>query len=685
MAGTYDWQASFAAGVLGPGLHGRVDLAKYSVGLKTGRNIFIHSHGGFSNRSGTRFIGFARNEAAFQRLIPFERDETTAYALAMNGGFMRVVENGKLRMNGGVVYEIAQPYAGSELQVLNYVQSIDVMYLAHPDHQPRKLMHAGPLSWTMANVGTLPDVATPAAPTVVASETGDGKYYRYRISAVKDGIEGLPGPWGQVLNAQDLRKDGAQNTVTWSAVSPAPDEYRIYKLRGGIWGYVGFTEHPTTSFLDDNIDPDTNASIRRPVTIFEGAGNYPSVVTLTQQRLIWAASKNKPETIWGSVVGDYENYTRAAITKADDRIEIDISGEKLNRVSGLIGMQELVALTGSGEYGIGANNGVLSATDPRQVRYGASGSNGVRPLMVGESILYVDRSGRQVRDLRYSFESDGYAGNDLSIFINHFLNGRTVRDWAYCHSPYGIVWVVRDDGHVLSLTYKREQEVWAWCEHDFGGEVESVCSLHEGGYDALYLAMRRELGGVQRRTIERLCNRIIVDSPMDGCFLDCAVTYEGPETDTITGLDHLEGMRINVLADWDVFENRLVTGGQVTLPIPFTKAHAGLPYLSEAETLPLYVELQGTGASRGLPVKATDAFAQLENTRGMVVYSSDGDEGTEMVQPEFDLAERIPLFTGLWSFSLYPDFNRQGTLRIVQRYPLPMTVLGLSPKWTVGR
>lgn len=685
MAGSFKWQPSFAAGVLGPGLHGRVDIAKYQVGLKTGRNIFIHPHGGFSNRSGTRFISFAKAHGEIQRLIPFERDENTSYALIFNGSSMRVARNGELVLFGGLAYEIPSPYPAASVPTINYVQSVDVMYLASTIHAPRKLTHTGPTSWAFSHLVTAPTTPTPGAPTVVSAATGDGKVYQYRVAAVIDGVEGMPSPVGQVTDAQDIRKEGAQNTITWTALASPPDEYRVYRLRGGIWGYIGFTNGTTTTLLDDNIDPDTNSTVRKPVTLFSGAGNFPGVVTLTQQRLIWGGSLNNPETIWGSVVGDYENYTRAEITKADDRFEIDISGEKLNRVTGLVGMQELVALTGSGEYGIGAANGVLSATEPRQVRYGSSGSSGVRPLLVGDSILYVDRSGRLVRDLRYSFESDGYAGNDLSVFINHFLNGFTLQDWAYCHSPYGIVWVVRSDGAVLSLTYKREQEVWAWCEHDFGGKVESVCSLHEGGYDALYLSVIRTLGGFQRRCVERLCNRIVIDSPMDGCFLDCAVSYNGPATNTITGLGHLDGERINVIADWDVFEGLLVEDGKVTLPVQFTQAHAGLPYVSEAETLPLYIELQGTGASRGLPVKATQVFAQLEKTRGIEIFTTEGDQGTEMIQTEFDLADRIPLFTGLWSFDLYADYNPQGTIRVVQRYPLPMTVLGLSPNWVIGR
>ncbi|MGL5828181.1 MAG: hypothetical protein ACRC0L_01270, partial [Angustibacter sp.] len=375
---------SFAAGVLGPGLHGRIDLAKYAVGLKEGTNIFIHAHGGFSNRAGTQFVGEVPDSTKAHRLVPFERDEDTTYAVLFGDSTMRVIRDGAF-----LPVTVATPYPSTALGGINYVQSIDVMYLAHPNYPPRKLLHSGELAWAISTVATNPTNAVPAAPTVTAAGSGDGKTYSYRVSTVINGIEGMASPIGRVFNANDLNKDAQQNTVTWTAPSgPAPDEYRVYRLRGGIWAYIGFTSGALT-LLDDNIDPDTAVSVREGAALFAGANNYPSRVTIAQQRLIWAASNNSPETIWGSVTGDYENYTRGMILKASDRIILDVSGEKLNRVRGLVYLQKLIALTGSGEYGIGGDEGVLAATEPKQQRYGANGSSGLRPMVIGESIIYA--------------------------------------------------------------------------------------------------------------------------------------------------------------------------------------------------------------------------------------------------------------------------------------------------------
>lgn len=681
MSGTFQFTPSFGAGVLAPGLLGRIDLSKYQVGLKTGKNIFIEAHGGFVNRAGTKFVDEVQNHDFRHVLIPFERDEDTTYVTVWGENTLRFISNGARIAGAG----ITTPYTSQQARNLQYVQSIDVMYLAHSLNPPKKLNHFGPTSWTITDYGTSPATPTPGAPTITSATAGSTTY-RYKVSAVIGGIEGLASPTGVITTARSLDEADQYNDISWSAVTGA-DEYRVYRLRGGVFGYIGFTTG--TSLRDDNIDPDTATTIRQETTLFNGVGNYPSVVTIAQQRLVWAASNRKPETIWASLVGDYENFSRGQVLVASDRIIMDVSGEKLNRVKALVGMQELMAFTGSGEYGIGTGDGVLNAVEPRQQRYGGNGTTGVRPLIVGDSILFVDRSGRMVRDLRYSFESDGYAGNDLTVFVPHFFLGRQIVDWCYSHSPYGIIWVVLSDGSVCSLTYKREQEVWAWTEHDFGGFVESICAVRESSYDAVYLIVRRNINGTQKRYVERMDNRLIEgNDPMDVCFLDCAVTQvngPGSGTNTVSGLGHLNGMTITVIADGDVYENIPVSGGNAILPVGFTIAHAGLPYVSEGETLPIAVELKGTGNSRGLPTKATEVMVQMEKTRGIEVRTTDATSGTQMVQTIADLSDEIPLFTGLWRFDLPPDWNSSGTIRIIQKWPLPMNVLAVSPRWSIGR
>lgn len=87
-------QPSFAAGELGPSLYGRVDLAKYHIGLAKARNVFVDYRGGVSNRSGTEFVGRCVDSSKPNRTIPFSFSSTQSYALIFGDHTMRILFRG---------------------------------------------------------------------------------------------------------------------------------------------------------------------------------------------------------------------------------------------------------------------------------------------------------------------------------------------------------------------------------------------------------------------------------------------------------------------------------------------------------------------------------------------------------------------------------------------------------------
>lgn len=675
---TARFQPSFAAGVLGPGLHGRIDIAKYDVGLKVGKNAFVHAHGGVSNRAGTEFICEVMDHTKKHRLIPFTRDEDENFIMLMGDLSMKIIDDGAVVQDGGSDYNPSTPYNEASLETIDYVQSIDVMYMAQQSVFPQRMSRTGATSWTFENVPVDPSVAAPS--NIGVSKGGSGsETYRYRVSTVTDGVEGFASDIAEVSSAQDLAIDGAKNTISWTDI--AGSEFNIYRERNGVYGFIGFTD--SNSFVDDNISADLQLTPVIPSQLFSAASDYPAAVTIYQQRLVFANSQNQPETMWMSRTGDFTNMTRSRILKDTDRIILDLSGEKINRIYSMLQLRELLVFASSGEFSVTGPNGVMLATSPQQTQYGYSGAVKVKPLVVEDTALFVDRTGRSVRDLRYAFEQDGYTGNDLTIFASHYFEGKQVKGWAYAKSPFSVIWVYLDDGTLLSFTYKREHQVWAWCEHDLGGEVESVAVVPEGTEDAVYLIVKREIGGATKRYVERIHSRNF-EKVEDCFFVDCGLTYSGAAATTITGLDHLEGEDVVALSDGNVVEGLTVTGGSVTLPKAATPVHVGLPCIAEIENLPPAIDLEDVGSARGRPIKASSLKIQLEKTRGIEV-GTQRDRMTQMVQTGVDLARDIPLFTGMLELQLYPAFNRDGTVIIRQTYPLPMTVLGISPELTVGR
>lgn len=669
---------SFASGILSPALWGRIDLQKYDSGLRKAKNMFVHAHGGISNRPGTRFVCEVMDSTKRHRLVPFSRDEGDTAVLIFGEYEMGVVKNGARVQSGGADYVLETPWFAAQLDGLDYVQSIDVMFIAHRGRAPRRLSRIADDDWTVVIVPVNPTVPVPVIDTVVARRTGD-EQYRYRVTAIVDGVESFPSDIRSTTTAEILSAEGAYVDVSFSAVAGA-EEYRVYRMRNGVPGYIGFTDG--TTFRDDNISPDVTVTPPVQSDIFDGEGNWPSVVSIYQQRLAFASSVNQPETVWMSRVGDYSNFTRSKNLVGSDRAEFDMSGESLNRVRALLQLRELLVFTSSGEFSVTGPDGGFDATNPIISQYGYVGSSSVKPLVADDTALFVDRSGRNVRDLRYAYETDGYAGNDLSIFASHLFEDRTIVDWSLAKNPWSLIWVVLSDGALLAFTYKREHQVWAWTEMEIDGAVESVATVTEGARDATYLIVRREVEGVQRRFVERFDARDFIDV-RDAYFVDCGVTYDGAETDTITGLDHLQGREVVALADGDVVADLTVTGGQVVLPFAASKVHVGLPYTSEMENLPPAIDLQGVGSTRGRPHKISKVRLQLEKTRGIKLVSPNG-KVNELVQTGGNLADDIPLATGMKELTASPYWGPDGTVTLRQDYPLPMTVLAISPELSIG-
>ncbi len=682
---TARYQPSFAGGVIGPGLWGRIDLARYDTALRQGVNVMIHSHGGLSNRPGTHFVCEVMDHTRKHRLVPFTREVDDTAVLLFGHNELGFIKNGQRVMKSGAPYTIASPYAGPQLDAMDYVQSIDVMFLAHQAVAPRRLSRLADDDWQFSSVPINPTVPSPAI-TEILSHGGvvgdaDGEDYSYQVTAVVDGVEGFPSAVVEIADVQPLSEQGAYNVVRWTAVAGA-EEYRVYQVRNGVGGFIGYAKG-TLQFKDDNISPDMTVTPPVQSSYFNAAGKYPSVVSMFQQRLVYAASADEPETIWMSRAGDYYNFTRSRIISAADRAEFNISGEELNRIRGLLQLRELLVFTSSGEFSVTGPDGGFSALNPIVTRYGYVGSSKIKPLVADDTALFVDRTGQRVRDLRYAYESDGYTGNDLTIFASHFFSGRRIVSWAIAKNPYSLIWVALDNGKLLALTYNREHQVWAWTEMQMDGAVESVACVSEGSVDATYLIVRRTIGGQVRRYVERLDDRTF-GTAEEAFFVDCGITYDGAATTTISGLGHLEGRQVVALADGNVVEGLTVTGGAVTLPVPAAKVHVGLPYAAWFENLPPAVQFDDVGASRGRPHSVSAVRIQMERTRGIKLVSPDG-RANELIQTGYDLAATIPLWTGMHELTMPCDWNKDGTVTIRQDYPLPMTILGLSVELSIGR
>jgi len=155
---------------------------------------------------------------------------------------------------------------------------------------------------------------------------------------------------------------------------------------------------------------------------------------------------------------------------------------------------------------------------------------------------------------------------------------------------------------------------------------------------------------------------------------------EALATTQLSGLDHLEGQTVAVLADGSPLSQRVVSSGTIAMDYPTAKAQVGLPFTPLAETLPL-----GKGNPRGdtlgLIQRINSATVQFQDTVGCQVWTSDDDEHPEdLVMRDETSPVDGPLqpMSGFYQVSIEGAYERGTTIIFKQPDPLPLTITSIS-------
>ncbi len=461
-------------------------------------------------------------------------------------------------------------------------------------------------------------------------------------------------------------------TIVWTF---AGDQiYRVYRGRNGVYGFVGEVKGQP-QFQDDGQAPDYGDTPPTGETPFVGAGNFPSAVAFFQQRRWFGGTINNPFMLRGTRTGEYYNFDVAQIAKDDDAVKFALATQKLEKIRNLLGLRVLLALTSESEWNVmGPQGGTITPSAVEAHPQSYVGSADIMPLAVGNVALYVQATGAQIRELFYQQESDSYGGSDITLLASHLFEGRTVVDWTHAPLPHSILWVVMSDGALLGCSYLREQELVAWHRHDTDGVVESICSVQESTEHAVYMIVRRTIGGNARRYIERFASRV------EGVvFLDSALRYSGAAATSFSGLGHLEGKAVMVVGDGAVYGPYTVNGGAVSIatecPDGAASVVVGLPYTTQIESLPVFSYDDHSVHTR---LKALyRAWLEVLNTRGLMVGPSFAKLKEWRSRDVSDDYGTPVANTGLISIATTSRFDRESCIAIEHSDPLPLTLLSV--------
>jgi hypothetical protein len=485
-------------------------------------------------------------------------------------------------------YEIPTPYAESDLASIKFAQSGDVLTLTHPSYAPRELRRNGATDWTLVTSTFGSALSAPTISSVTpttATSPSDTQSYSYVATTVSDDQLDESVASSAVSATNQLFDTGALNTINFGT----SDRRNVYKLSGGLYGYIGQTDG--TSLVDDNIAADVSRTPPLNQTPF--SSDYPRTVAYFEQRKAFAGTTALPQNFWLTKTGTENNLDYSIPVRADDAISIKISALESSTIRHLVPLDDLIILTDSAEWRVSpVNSEALTPTTTSVRATSYIGANNVQPVVVSRTVVYAAARGGHIRGLGYDFEANSYVSVDLSLRAQQLFDYKSITDLSYGKSPTPIVWAVSSDGNMLGLSFVPEQQVYAWHTHSTeNGTFESCAVIDEGDDSICYVIVNRTIDGATKRYVEAMGSRYY-QNLSDFVGLDSSISYSGAATASFSNLDHLEGETVYALVDGAVQGPFTVSSGSITTDQAGEVVHVGIRRTADMKTLPLVAEME---------------------------------------------------------------------------------------------
>jgi len=694
---------NFTSGELSPRLAGRVDVSKYFNGCQSLENFLVQPHGGVARRSGMRYVADAARHAGKSLLVPYEDANSVGWVLEFaqdeaGAGVLRFFSGaGRVLTASGAVMQISTPYLAEHLDGLRWVQDRYSLILSHPDFAPRKLSRTAdggfelttpaflsqPETWAEGNWPALCCLhedrlifaATPDDPfTLWFSRTGD--HLDFRLATREVPLDDWDDFEITDTNGDNLSDGKPGDTV----LLLAGDTFTKATALAGVMPDGTLCYYRYTG--GRSVTASTSGSLRMSL-----AATPASTSEIESVRDAAGALRSDCWELFA--IGDRIEADPGDDPLDDDGVEITLSAQRGGRICFLAPRDKLWVGSSSGEWTVSGSslNTPVTPGGVKANREGTFGAAKVPPCQAGPALLYVQRSGKKVREMAYRLDSDSYTSQDLTLLSSHLGEPGIVQLTAV-QEPDPMLFCVRADGVLLAMTYLPEQDVCAFARIITDGAVESVCAVfnEEACRDELWLVVRRSavVGGqsVERRFIEVLAPGFTEEATntTQAFFVDAGLSYSGAPVRTLTGLAHLAGRVVQILADGAVLpEQTVAQDGSITLDREAGTVHAGLGYASVLR--PMRLEHSGArGSSQTRTKRIIEVGLRLYRTLGGKVGPDLSRLEPLLYRSSADGMDGPPgLFTGDKSVRFPQGWSPDGVMTLVQDQPLPMTVLLIAP------
>ncbi len=619
-------KSNFTAGEISPRLLGRGDLRAYGNGASTLTNVFIHPTGGLSRRAGLRYLDTVRDDG---RLIGFEFNTNQIYLLVFTDSHVDVYRD------DAKVADFSAPWSLAQLAEINWTQSADTLLVVHPEVPPKKITRTSDANWTVTDW--------------TYHEEEDRIHQPHHKFAGED---------------VTIKPSATTGTITLTA---SADVFRSAHV--GCRFRLATKEVEITSFTSET---EAGAKVKETLTgtaatkdweeqAYSSLRGWPASVCFHQDRTVIGGSRDLPNRLWFSKSADLFNFDLGEGLD-DEAIEFAILSDQVNAIRAVFSGRHLQVFTSGAEWMVSGSPltpGNIQMT--RQTQIGSPTDRTVPPRNVDGATLFVPRAGFELREFLFADVEQAYQAADLAMLAHHLLDRTRDQDFEKSGRLFHMA---LDNGKLATVTIYRAEQVTAWARQETKGDFRSVSVVGEKTY---VIAKRGE-----RFTLEVFDESLNVDSGLTGSQETAKSTW--------SGLNHLEGETVKVLADGAVQSNRRVNNGSITLDRAATKVEIGLGFTHVVEPLPPIGDSGGIGKSGG-PVRPIAITFRLLDTAALRLNTGRGFQEIPFKRfGESVLDSRPQPFSGDRTIRAF-GWRKDGTKplwRIEQDTPLNFSLLSIS-------
>lgn len=584
-----------------------------------------------------------------------------------------------------------------------FAQSADVMYFTHPDYWPHRLLRRGALEWSF-----------------VEMDYQDGPYLAENATTTTLGLSATSG----VVTVTASSTTGINSNRGWLD----SDINRVVRWKdpAGNWTWLRIHARTSSTVVEATIfgaaASATTATTSWQLGVYSNTTGHPGAVALFEERLFFAGAAHSPQRFDASVTADFQRFSPSDPdgTVADDSaLSFTIASEQVNRIRWMAATSRLILGATGGEFIVSSSGAALTSSDLSVRQNAANGSANVAPLKINNRVLFVQRAGRKLRDLRYDFNQDSYVATDTTILADHITKSG-IKQMAYQQEPDSLAWVLRNDGQVATLVYEPGQQVVGWSRQVFGGAFSTGAAVCESlatipGRDAVgqvfasddrdevWVIVKRTIDGNTRRYVEVIeraydgprreayatqaaWRAAVLADQEDAFYVDSGLTYDGAATTTISGLDHLEGETVDLWVDGAEHPQRVVVSGSVTLDYEATKVQAGLPARWRFCSLKLPYGVSAGGSTGVVKTKRIHrvGYVLMDASafrHGPTVEKLETLE-FRVVSDPMDTA--VPLFTGEYEAAFAGNNENDPRICLEGVGPGPFVCLAIAPEMSTN-